>query len=158
MNKSHVKNEIFCLGNHCVRWYKLIYYIYTNLKGERHSSIISVISFIVYSIFFFFFFWWGIRQTFIQQAEIGAQQRKEIIEAETSQISSRIRCSTQLGLTPFQIWVKPDSLAAFASSWATLLPSLFRCWNVHQLKEAEQLLMSWKMRPISPSTSPWLRA
>ena len=66
-------------------------------------------------------------------------KEKKLQELKTSQISSKIKCSTQLGLTPFQNWDKPDSLAAFASSWATLLPSLFKCWNVHQLKEAEQL-------------------
>lgn len=41
----------------------------------------------------FILFLWGIRKTFIQQAEIGVQQRKEITEAETSKMSSRIRCS-----------------------------------------------------------------
>ena len=75
-----------------------------------------------------------------------------------AQPSFKIICSTKLGHTPFQTCVTPESLAALASSWATLLPLLFKCWKEHQEKEEEMSFMFCTMWPNSPPKTPSLIA
>jgi len=62
------------------------------------------------------------------------------------------RCSRKLGKDLFQTCDTPENPATFASSWATLLPSLFRCLKEHQENTAVNSLMFLIMCPSSP---PW---
>ena len=67
--------------------------------------------------------------------------------------SSIRRCSIRLGKDIFQTCETPEFLATFASSWATLLPSLFRCLKEHQENKATTSLM---FLIICPSSPPWI--
>lgn len=72
--------------------------------------------------------------------------------------SSKITRSTQHGLMPFQTWETPENLAALASSWAALLPLLFKFLKENQENEQEMSLTFWMMCPISPPRTPSLVA
>ena len=67
--------------------------------------------------------------------------------------SSIRRCSIRLGKDIFQTCETPEFLATFASSWATLLPSLFRRLKEHQENKASTSLM---FLIICPSSPPWI--
>ena len=67
--------------------------------------------------------------------------------------SSNITCLTKLGHTPFQTWETPEILVALETSWAAMLPVLFKCWKEHQEKKEEISLMFWIMCPYSPPRS-----
>ena len=59
----------------------------------------------------------------------------------------------KLGHIPIQTQETPEKQPALATSWAALLPLLFKCWKEHQEKEEEISLMFWIMCPWSPPRS-----
>ena len=81
---------------------------------------------------FFFIFFWMRKTQGKPTTEKKLQQREQNNSRENkhnsyTQLSFKIICSTKLGHTPFQTCETPESLAALASSWATLLPLLIKC-------------------------------
>ena len=71
-------------------------------------------------------------------------------------------CWMKGGETPFHVWEWLVSFASLANSWVALLPSIFRCWKVLQLKTRAEDLISCKMWPWTPPFSleltAWIRA
>ena len=82
----------------------------------------------------------------------------ETLQKHYKHSSSIIRCLTGLGKVLSQTWDTLVILATLESSWATLLPSLFRWWKEHQLNEEEASLIFWMMCPSSPPKTPSLIA
>ena len=127
-------------------WHFLLYL----LSSSKKLLLYFVVSHRAWALpawsFFFFFFGWEICN-FNQLKKRNNRERKQ---EHYKQLSSIIRCSTNVGKDLFQTWEAPEFLATLQVLWATLLPSLFRWWKEHQINAVETSLMFQIICPSSP--------